>query len=75
MRRPTQPHLLPFEPAEHEIQKCAYFLWQEEGRPAGRDLNIWLTAKELVRHHVAGPQPDRTPRSLSPGAPHRRLVA
>ncbi len=42
----------PFEPAEADIRKCAYFLWKEEGSPAGRDLDIWLRARELVRHHV-----------------------
>lgn len=46
----------PFDPAEADIQRCAYFLWREEGCPAGRDLDIWLTAKELLRHrtHVPG---------------------
>jgi hypothetical protein len=41
-----------FEPTEADIQKCAYFLWKEEGSPAGRDLDIWLRARELVRHHT-----------------------
>ena len=34
MKQPKQPPLLYFEPAEADIQKCAYLLWQEEGRPA-----------------------------------------
>lgn len=42
----------PFTPAEGDIQKRAYFLWKEEGSPAGRDLDFWLKAKELVRHRV-----------------------
>ena len=45
-----------FEPAEADIRECAYFLWKEEGSPLGRDLDIWLKARELIRHHV----PDRT---------------
>lgn len=49
---------MPFEPAESDIQKRAYFLWQEEGCPSGRDLEIWLAAKELVRHFPAHPPPD-----------------
>ncbi len=53
-----------FEPAEADIRKCAYSLWKEEGSPSGRDLDIWLKARELVRHHV----PDR-PR---PGLRRRR---
>ena len=44
------------EPAEADIRKCAYFLWKEEGSPAGRDLDIWLKARELVRHHVHRPE-------------------
>lgn len=46
-----------FEPAEADIQKCAYFLWKEEGSPSGRDLDIWLRARELVRHHAATHRP------------------
>ena len=53
-----------FEPAEADIQKCAYSLWKEEGSLCGRDLDIWLKARELVRHHV----PDRT----RPGPRRRR---
>jgi hypothetical protein len=43
----------PFEIREEDIQKCAYFLWQEEGCPSGRDLDLWLAAKELLRHRTA----------------------
>ncbi len=50
-----RPHSAPPEPSEEEIQRCAYFLWKEEGSPVGRDLDIWLRAKELVRHHIAPP--------------------
>jgi hypothetical protein len=39
------------DPAEAEIQHAAYLLWIEEGRPEGRDLEHWLSAKELLRHH------------------------
>ncbi|HEX7630968.1 MAG TPA: DUF2934 domain-containing protein [Lacunisphaera sp.] len=46
-----------FEPAEADVQKCAYFLWKEEGSPAGRDLDIWLRARELVRHHAVATRP------------------
>ena len=38
------------EPTEAQIQHEAYLLWQEEGRPAGRDLEHWLAARELLRH-------------------------
>lgn len=28
-----------------EIAACALFLWEEEGRPQGRDLDLWLLAE------------------------------
>ena len=37
------------EPLE-EIRHQAYRLWQQQGCPAGRELDHWLAAKELVRH-------------------------
>ena len=61
-KRPTKPYAPPFEPTDTDIQQCAYYIWQAEGRPTDRDLNIWLTAKELVRHHVPEPKPNRVPR-------------
>ncbi len=61
--KPRHTSLDHFEPAEAEIQKCAYFLWKEEGSPPGRELDFWLRAKELVRHHVGAarvrPEPRR----------------
>jgi len=62
MKRQLTPRQQPFESFEEDIQKCVYFLWQEEGRPSGRDLDLWLSAKELVRHQV----PDRPKRPEYP---------
>ncbi len=33
-----------------EIRHEAYLLWQKDGCPAGRELDHWLAAQELVRH-------------------------
>ncbi len=41
------------EPTEAEIQHTAYLLWLESGRAEGRDVENWLAAKELLRHHHA----------------------
>ncbi|MBI2498492.1 MAG: DUF2934 domain-containing protein [Opitutae bacterium] len=60
-----------FEPAEADIQRCAYFLWLEEGRPTGQDLDIWLTAKELLKHRAASHRPELAQRSAG-DAPRRR---
>ena len=62
----------PFEPAEADIQRCAYTLWIEEGRPEGQDLAIWLTAKELLRHRAASHRKELAQRPAGADAPHRR---
>lgn len=51
-----------FEPTEEAIQHRAYLLWKEEGSPSGRDLDIWLRAKELVRHQHTVERPRRPKR-------------
>lgn len=48
MKRKSTPPLR--EPTELEIQHAAYLLWIENGRPEGRDLEHWLTAKEMLSH-------------------------
>ncbi|MDI1336581.1 MAG: DUF2934 domain-containing protein [Lacunisphaera sp.] len=65
----------PFEPAEADIQRCAYLLWQEEGCPEGQDLNIWLTAKELLRHRRASHRKELAQRQPAPGVPRPRPPA
>lgn len=35
-------------PKEQDISDRAYEIWQAEGRPEGRDLEIWLAAKREV---------------------------
>ena len=37
------------EPTRDEIAACAVFLWEEEGRPQGRDLDLWLLAEMRLR--------------------------
>lgn len=37
-------------PTEQEIQHAAYLLWIEAGRPAGRDLEFWHAAREMLLH-------------------------
>ena len=33
------------EATEDEIEVCAYFIWEQEGRPVGRALDHWLQAE------------------------------
>lgn len=67
--RPTAPTPAP-EPTEAQIQHEAYLLWLEEGRPAGRDLEHWLAARELLRHrHGRAPAaPETHPAPAVPAA-------
>lgn len=55
---PAQPPV--FEPTDQQIQHTAYLMWDAAGKPAGRDLEIWLAAKERVKHgtpaHVPAPR-------------------
>lgn len=53
------------EPAESEIQHCAYFLWQEKGRPENRDLDLWLEARERLRHQAKPPQKARRRKTVA----------
>lgn len=48
MKRKHTPAL--FEPSEADVQQVAYRLWVESGQVSGRDLDNWLTAKDLLRH-------------------------
>ena len=47
-----KPRILTTEPTESEIQHAAFLLWEEQGRPADRDLEIWLAAKERLKHSL-----------------------
>ena len=31
-----------------EVQKKAYYLWEKDGKPQGKDWNIWLIAEKEV---------------------------
>ncbi len=50
--KPTRPSGGHPEPTEAEIQKAAYYLWQEKGCPDRNDLDNWLEARELLRHRA-----------------------
>lgn len=42
------------KPDEESVRLRAYFLWEEQGRPEGRDLEHWKAAQEYVKalqHH------------------------
>ncbi|MBL9203142.1 MAG: DUF2934 domain-containing protein [Opitutaceae bacterium] len=67
MRKPApHPHETP-EPSEAEIQKAAYHLWIEGGRLEGVELDNWLAAKELLRHHHGVAHPSKKKPAAAPG--------
>jgi hypothetical protein len=33
---------------EERVRQCAYRLWQENGCPEGRDVELWEQAEDLV---------------------------
>ena len=37
-----------------QIEKRAHELWQDAGRPAGRDLDFWLQAEREIRGRSKG---------------------
>ena len=37
------------EPTGADIAQCAYAIWEQEGRPPGRDREYWLEAEFLLR--------------------------
>ncbi|MET4631001.1 hypothetical protein ABIB83_008061 [Bradyrhizobium sp. I1.8.5] len=38
---------------EDETRRRAHELWENAGRPEGRDLEFWLQAERVVRHKIA----------------------
>jgi hypothetical protein len=44
-----------------EVRTTAYYIWEREGRPAGRALDHWLRAENEVRRlRDAGPIRDQS---------------
>lgn len=39
------------EPTHDEIATYAYYLWEAEGRPPGRDVDYWLQAEAQMKAH------------------------
>ncbi len=60
------------EPTEDEIQREAYLIWLENGRPKDRALDHWLEARELLRH-LARPKDEtgHDPLHFTPPAAHK----
>lgn len=59
-------------PTPEEITGCAYLIWEEEGRPEGREKQHWLQAEAqlLAAHqHEQWTKPARESRRASESLP------
>ncbi|MBT56471.1 MAG: hypothetical protein CMF72_24125 [Mameliella sp.] len=53
-----------------QIAKAAFFLWLDEGRPAGQDRDHWFRATEALKNAAAAPvKPARKPRAKAAAKP------
>lgn len=49
-------------PTEEQIKQLAHTLWEQEGRPEGRDLDHYLTAKQILEEQEGAKKPARARR-------------
>lgn len=41
-------HYHPHTPAEKDVKIAAYFVWEKNGKPEGRDLEFWFKGKNKL---------------------------
>ena len=51
------------EPSDEEIRIRAHQLWEQAGKPEGREHEFWQLAEQELRN-ADGPSPLRTPDNL-----------
>lgn len=59
---PKQEVQLP-EPSEHDIRERAHQLWEQAGKPEGREDEFWQAAEQELRNEDKS-NPMRTPDTL-----------
>lgn len=47
--------------AREEIRTRAHELWEQQGHPAGRDVDFWLQAETELKRKLASSQRDESP--------------
>lgn len=47
------PVTIPSEPTIEQVAHEAYLLWLGEGMPAGKDMEHWLVAEQIVRSRLS----------------------
>ena len=58
----------PIHPGHDDIAALAYEIWERNGRPAGREIEFWLRAEQLLLSH-SNPQPQAAPPPALTAAP------
>jgi hypothetical protein len=56
---------------ESNVSRVAYQLWEDAGRPVGRDLEFWLAAEAKVRAATAQPAAPVV-EEVTPAAPQQK---
>jgi hypothetical protein len=46
-------------PTPEEITSCAHLIWEQEGRPGGRDLDHWLHAEAQLQQNRRQDAPEK----------------
>jgi len=53
-------------PAEEQIRELAYQMWEQEGRPEGRDVEHYFAAKQMLEEQEAAQAQASRPWTSSP---------
>jgi hypothetical protein len=61
---------MPGSPREEEIKRIAYEIWEQEGRPDGKDFEHYMRAEKTWERRAASLR--ETPPTLSPAVPPAR---
>lgn len=46
---------------EEQIRELAYAIWEQEGRPEGKDLGYYFRAKQMLEEREAASSPAKDP--------------
>jgi hypothetical protein len=65
------------EMIEERIRERAYYIWEANGRPLGRDKEFWQLACELIAMDASAraPKPKRTRAAQQPRVRNRKVSA
>lgn len=46
---------------EEQIRELAYFIWEQQGRPEGKDVEYYHRAKQILEEQEAASSPAKAP--------------